>query len=1163
MAITDYSSPITGIPDPTEFGDISNIPKGQVLPMVIQRHEARKAGLHRDVRFGKDKMFSWATKKQGLPLPGEMQALFQTPLHEESYMHYSGELPRGMYGAGKVSPQEKGSIIVHSADPDKVVFSTAHTRYPQTYVMLRTGQKPTDWLVKNLTPKSLEEFAGPGVSFAKEHYKTVPSENVSELYSPKNTFSEKIDGARMILKLRQHGIDAASYRPSITGAPIMHTTRLQLPRDLNIPSSLVGSTLLGEAYGQRVEKGAAAVLPVTAERMQYLSGLAGKLHALKLANPMEYDAFKALHATRSRLGPRAQIARGPAATTAYLENLDPQAFIKPAAYIGSHSKLIKKRKALGTAFQEPLGNHTGPTASGMVTGSDAARCGQMGKTGEADLSLEETPAWYNDPTSPEYQAFKGKLGKAQQSAKTFDVKKTWGIKDKLLSPHLERNKHNILGPAQMPDWEGDPWWIKEEWNPFHFPLVTFRGRPGTPAYHSQISYDLMSGKRVLTGANQGTYDVVSPEPTKEWKRPFNAAGHFLFDIMPHWLSDKYVDYQHDPRSPQLLKQYEKALAKQNTKASADLGGGAILMRELMESAPTYVMRHREGDQDDQTRAAEQRLQEGSFHLGAHSALNPGLLSQRVRKPVLPQLPKIQPVKEPAVSTAPTEGVKQATAIGRVMPEVSTHPFVVKDTQPKQRKPMKPDTRSLEQDKAAAVKHTGPAHKNYYNYLKLFQHAIGTKSHKRILLGRTPAGPVYLYQATDMSKPRILVVAGQHGEEPGGPWALLRALHNSKKPIQDLSVSFIPVANPYGFRTGKRPGSDGKPTNWMMDDNNKLRNDGECIKILTKNAKLLKMCGKDATLNVHEDITSKGFYIYVLGDTKAPVVKAMLKVGKQWFEYKKDGEYTDNGTYKLKDGMVDNHKDGTLDHWLYNEGSKIAITMEMPAKEASMFDRIHMGSALIRTFLTYMAGITKKSEAVPVQEFSGVLNSSLAESLRKQKEQGVEPRVALFNILSHGKKPVGPEVPYKQRVEMLKEVMQHLPEEKFHLPEMATTPETQQAMWEKIQAGENPRTREGVVVFSETGVPTKVKIMPEYDAIIQKMFPGQGKYEGSGAGGFEYSLPGSTDVVGKVGTGISDEMRQQMQEHPEEFVGRTARIKAMGQYPSGAFRAPSMISLHEG
>jgi ATP-dependent DNA ligase len=206
---------------------------------------------------------------------------------------------------------------------------------------------------------------------------------------------------------------------------------------------------------------------------------------------------------------------------------------------------------------------------------------------------------------------------------------------------------------------------------------------------------------------------------------------------------------------------------------------------------------------------------------------------------------------------------------------------------------------------------------------------------------------------------------------------------------------------------------------------------------------------------------------------------------------------------------------------------------------------------------------EEGEAVPVQELGGVLNSSLAESLRKQRENKIRMRVALFNILSKGGKPVGPEVTYPERQRMLQDILQHLPAEKFHLPETATEPEAQQAMWERIQAGRNPRTREGIVAFPETGAPVKVKISPEFDTVLSSMFPGKGKYKDVGVGGFEYSLPGSEKVVGKVGSGISDALRRRMYEEPEQFVGRTARIRAQSQYPSGDYRAPVLVGMHEG
>jgi hypothetical protein len=36
----------------------------------------------------------------------------------------------------------------------------------------------------------------------------------------------------------------------------------------------------------------------------------------------------------------------------------------------------------------------------------------------------------------------------------------------------------------------------------------------------------------------------------------------------------------------------------------------------------------------------------------------------------------------------------------------------------------------------------------------------------------------------------------------------------------------------------------------------------------------------------------------------------------------------------------------------------------------------------------------------------------------------------------------------------------------------------------------------------------------------------------------------------------------MLEHPEEFVGRIARIRAQEQFPSGAYRAPGLLAMHE-
>ena len=66
----------------------------------------------------------------------------------------------------------------------------------------------------------------------------------------------------------------------------------------------------------------------------------------------------------------------------------------------------------------------------------------------------------------------------------------------------------------------------------------------------------------------------------------------------------------------------------------------------------------------------------------------------------------------------------------------------------------------------------------------------------------------------------------------------------------------------------------------------------------------------------------------------------------------------------------------------------------------------------------------------------------------------------------------------------------------------------------------------------------------------------------GAGGFGYSLGPKGDVVGRVGTGFSEEARHEMLAEPEKWVGRLARIRSQGQFPGGAHRAPAFLALHE-
>jgi len=195
------------------------------------------------------------------------------------------------------------------------------------------------------------------------------------------------------------------------------------------------------------------------------------------------------------------------------------------------------------------------------------------------------------------------------------------------------------------------------------------------------------------------------------------------------------------------------------------------------------------------------------------------------------------------------------------------------------------------------------------------------------------------------------------------------------------------------------------------------------------------------------------------------------------------------------------------------------------------------------------------EAIPPQELGGLLNSSLQNSLQKQKEQKVQLKAALFNILGDSR-------PYQEKLKEVQNAITALPTKKLSVPPLETDPDRAKRLFERIKSGKHPLTREGVVATPLAGgKPSKVKFRPEYDVMIRNIFPAVTKGEPR-AGGFDYSLPGKKGIAGKVGTGFSHKTLKEMLKSPELYTGRTARILSEGQFPSGAYRAPSFISMHE-
>ena len=236
-----------GIANRREYGDPSQLQVGELVPYVQQLHHALRAKRHYDVRLGKDKMLSWATKKE-LPRPGDRPiALWPQPLHDESYSKFQGRIQTG-YGAGTVRPVDLGKVMITQADPDKIKFVVAHKKTPEEFTLIRmqaNDDKRPAWLMVNSTPTE-------GPKYQKEHYKLIDAEEIDKLFDPKYVMSAKIDGASALVNVLKDRVDVLSLRPNKEGGPIVHTHRMGLAgQKLDIPKELQNTLLRGEIYGTR------------------------------------------------------------------------------------------------------------------------------------------------------------------------------------------------------------------------------------------------------------------------------------------------------------------------------------------------------------------------------------------------------------------------------------------------------------------------------------------------------------------------------------------------------------------------------------------------------------------------------------------------------------------------------------------------------------------------------------------------------------------------------------------------------------------------------------------------------------------------------------------------------------------------------------------------
>jgi hypothetical protein len=184
-----------------------------------------------------------------------------------------------------------------------------------------------------------------------------------------------------------------------------------------------------------------------------------------------------------------------------------------------------------------------------------------------------------------------------------------------------------------------------------------------------------------------------------------------------------------------------------------------------------------------------------------------------------------------------------------------------------------------------------------------------------VLGCIGDDPLTLLQrpAADPAAPHLLIAAGFHGEEPAGPWGLLRFIG----------------ANAGGIA----PSREGR--------------------VLMAQAARLLEAGRDGVLSCHEDIqqTACG-YLYSLerAATPGPFSRTLLAANARHFPIHPDGQV--DGC-PIEGGIVFNRHDGSFEAWAMELGVARAACVETPG-QADIATRITAQADMAEAFVRYAA-----------------------------------------------------------------------------------------------------------------------------------------------------------------------------------------------------------------
>jgi predicted deacylase len=199
-------------------------------------------------------------------------------------------------------------------------------------------------------------------------------------------------------------------------------------------------------------------------------------------------------------------------------------------------------------------------------------------------------------------------------------------------------------------------------------------------------------------------------------------------------------------------------------------------------------------------------------------------------------------------------------------------------------------------------------------------------------------------------PRLLLASGFHGEEPAGPWGLLRLLQQlDPQALDHVQLSLLPLVNPSGFRVGRRFNDWGENPNRGYPS--RSCQDGPPSReaqLLIAHAELLVPAGADGVLCCHEDVGLNDAYLYSFERSAqaGAFSQQLLAANLAHFPMHPDGLVDD---CPIQGGIVFNHYDASFEAWMMEQGAARAACVETPGQQP-LERRIKAQAAMMRVFI---------------------------------------------------------------------------------------------------------------------------------------------------------------------------------------------------------------------